>query len=113
MAAAPIVHSDIGCAAATVQKSENREGRDMVHKRHKPIIVAEWRRNQSERIRITLEVFKGRNVIDLRTWWTDHAGKEHAGRHGITVDISHTPRLAAGFKKARRIAKKHGLLGDE
>ena len=31
----------------------------MVHKKHKPIIVAKWRRNQSERIRITLEYSRG------------------------------------------------------
>jgi hypothetical protein len=113
MAAALIVHSDVGCAAATGQKSENREGRDMVRKKHKPIIVAEWRRNQTKRIRISLDKYIGRNVIVFRTVWKDQNGKECPGRDGITLDVSHTPRLAKEFKRARRIAKKRGLLGDE
>jgi hypothetical protein len=85
----------------------------MALKKQKPITIAEWRRNHKERIRISLCVYQGRNVIDLRTWWTDEIGEERAGRHGITLDVSHTPKLAKGFKKARLIATKRGLLDGQ
>jgi hypothetical protein len=77
----------------------------------KPIRIAEWKRSRKEQIRIVLRQSAGRNVIELRTWWTDQNGKERPGRHGITLDVSHTLKLAKGFKKACRIAKKRGLLG--
>jgi hypothetical protein len=38
----------------------------MALKKQKPITIAEWRRNRKERIRISLCVYQGRNVIDLR-----------------------------------------------
>jgi len=82
-------------------------------KQQKPITVAEWKRSETEQIRIILDRFKGRNVIVLRNWWTDDAGEERAGRHGITLDVSHTPKLASAFKKPTRIASKRGLLSDE
>jgi hypothetical protein len=47
----------------------------MALKKQKLITIAEWRRNRKERIRISLCVYQGRNVIDLRTWWTDRPAK--------------------------------------
>ena len=52
----------------------------MASKKRDPITVAEWQRNGRERIRISLEQYRGRNVVSLRTWWTGEDGKEHAGR---------------------------------
>jgi hypothetical protein len=85
----------------------------MALKKQKPITIAEWRRNRKERIRISLCVYQGRNVIDLRTWWTDEIGEERAGRHGITLDVSHTPKLAKGFKRALVQARKAGLIDQK
>jgi Transcriptional Coactivator p15 (PC4) len=81
--------------------------------KQKPIRIAEWKRSPKEQIRIILRQFAGRNVIELRTWWTDQNGKERPGRHGITLDVSHTPKLAKEFNRARRIATRRGLLGDQ
>ena len=78
-----------------------------------PIKIAEWRRSQTERVRIALEPFRGRNVVALRTWWTDKNGKEHAGRDGITLDVRHVSNLARAFKRARAQAKKKGLIDEE
>jgi hypothetical protein len=77
------------------------------------IKISEWRRSQTERVRIALELFRGRNVVALRTWWTDKNGKEHAGRDGITLDVRHISKLARAFKRARAQAKKKGLIDEE
>jgi hypothetical protein len=85
----------------------------MASKKRDPITVAEWRRSRRERIRISLEQYHGRNVVSLWTFWTGDDGKEHAGRQGISLDVSHTPKLAKAFKKASRLATKRGLLDEE
>ena len=82
----------------------------MVEKIRKAVVIAEWRRSHTERIRVTLERFRGRNVVALRTWWTDKDGKDRPGRHGITLDVVHVPKLAMVFKRARKHAKKAGLI---
>jgi len=48
----------------------------MAEKIQKTIEIAEWKRSQAERIRVTLELFRGRNVVVLRTWWKDKDGKD-------------------------------------
>ena len=77
----------------------------MASKKRDPIKIAEWQRNGRERIRISLEQYRGRDVVSLRTWWTGEDGKEHAGRDGITlisVTFRNSPRRSNGRKGARR-----------
>ena len=84
----------------------------MIKKIGKPIIIAEWRRSQTEQIRVTLERFRGRNVVVLRTWWKNGKGEDCPGRDGITLDVAHVPKLARVFKRARRRAEKAGLIDE-
>jgi hypothetical protein len=62
----------------------------MALKKQKPITIAEWRRNRKDEI-----------------------GEDRAGRHGITLDVSHTPKLAKGFKRALVQARKAGLIDQK
>ena len=84
----------------------------MLKRMGKAIVMAEWRRSQTERIQVTLKNFRGRNVIVLRTWWKDEDGKDRPGRDGITLDVAHVPKLARAFKRAHKQAKKAGLIDE-
>jgi hypothetical protein len=71
-----------------------------------PITIAEWWKNRrGESVRLTLNRYEGRNVIDLRTWYT--------GDDGIAAEVRYLPRLAAAFAKAAAKARELGLIGDE
>ena len=61
---------------------------------------------------MTLERFRGRHVIVLRTWWKDEDGNDCPGRDGITLDVAHVTKLARVFKRARKHAKKAGLIDE-
>lgn len=82
----------------------------MIKRIGKPIEIANWKRSQTERIKVTLESFRGRNVVVLRTWWKDKDGNDRPGRDGITLDVKHVTKLARVFKRARKQAKKAGLI---
>jgi hypothetical protein len=74
-----------------------------------PIVIAEWTRNTRETIRVSLTVYNGTPVVDLRTWYS--AGSEmKPGRAGITLGLDHLSRLADGLSAALREATKRGLL---
>lgn len=77
---------------------------------HFPIIVAEWRRDDNEVIRVSFDRFNGRKVIDVRAWWRDSDDKWKPGRGGLTLAIKHLPDLAAGLAKALSIAEELKLL---
>lgn len=81
----------------------------MANKKQKPIIVAEWPRNNRQIVRVILEVFKNRNVVDLRAWWSD-GDEPFPSKSGLKLDVLHLVKLDKAIKKALALAKKEGLL---
>ena len=75
-----------------------------------PVIVAEWPKNSRETVRVSLDQYRDRDTIDIRSWWTDAAGKLRPGKSGITLAVRHLPDLAEAIDKALAEAKGRGLL---
>jgi hypothetical protein len=77
-----------------------------------PITVAEWWKNRrGESIRLVLNRFEGRDIFDLRTWYTAD-GKLKPGK-GFAAEIRHLPRLASAIAKAEAKARELGLIDDK
>src|ERR1700730_1327838 len=77
-----------------------------------PITVAEfWKNRRGESIRLVLNRFEGRDIFDLRTWYTAD-GKLKPGK-GFAAEVRHLPRLAAAFAKAVVRARELGLIDDK
>jgi hypothetical protein len=77
-----------------------------------PITVAEWWKNRrGESIRLVLNRYEGRDVVDLRTWYTGEDGKLKPAK-GFAAEVRHLPRLAAAFAKAEAKAGELGRIGD-
>jgi hypothetical protein len=77
-----------------------------------PVTVAEWWKNRrGESIRLVLNEFQGRDIFDLRTWYTAD-GKLKPGK-GFAAEVRHLPRLAAEMAKAEAKARTLGLIAAE
>jgi hypothetical protein len=77
-----------------------------------PLKIAEWWKNRrGESIRISLSTYNGRNLIDLRSWYTGDDGVLKPGK-GLTALVSHLPRLASAVAKAETKARELGLIED-
>jgi Transcriptional Coactivator p15 (PC4) len=77
-----------------------------------PVTVAEWWKNRrGESIRLVLNEFEGRDIFDLRTWYTAD-GKLKPGK-GFAAEVRHLPRLAAEIVKAEAKARALGLIAAE
>jgi len=74
-----------------------------------PIVIAEWQRNKREVIRVSLEEYQGRTIIDLRCWWYDDQRELNPGRSGLTLALKHLPTLASGLADASARAEALGL----
>jgi hypothetical protein len=84
----------------------------MSAKRPVPVTVAEWWKNRrGESIRLVLNEYEGRNIFDLRTWYTAD-GKLKPGK-GFAAEVRHLPRLAAEIAKAEAKARELGLIDGE
>jgi Transcriptional Coactivator p15 (PC4) len=77
-----------------------------------PVVIAEWWKNRrGESVRLVLNRFEGRDIFDLRTWYTAD-GKLKPGK-GFAAEVRHLPRLAAAFVKAEAKARELGLVEDK
>jgi hypothetical protein len=77
-----------------------------------PITVAEWWKNRrGESIRVSLSNYEGRDLADVRTWYTGDDGKLKPGK-GFAAEVKHLPRLTAAIAKAEAKARELGLIDD-
>ena len=76
-----------------------------------PITIAEWWKNRrGKSIRVPLSTYEGRNLADVRTWYTED-GRLKPGK-GFAAEVKHLPRLAHAIAKAEAKARELGLIGD-
>jgi hypothetical protein len=74
-----------------------------------PIVITEWNRSAREVIRITLDRYSGRDIIDIRTWYAD-GDTFKPGKSGISVAIKHLQPMAEGLTVALAKARELGLI---
>lgn len=75
-----------------------------------PIVIASWRRNSREIVRVALDRFNNRETIDIRSWWQDSGGNWRPGRGGLTLSVKHLAALADGLADALDHARTLGLI---
>jgi hypothetical protein len=76
------------------------------------IIIAEWQKNRRETLRVRLDTFQGRAIVDCRCWYEDD-GTLKPGRAGLTVSTRHLPALAEALARAVDIATASGLIAGD
>jgi hypothetical protein len=76
-----------------------------------PVKVAEfWKNRRGETVRISLSTYEARNLVDVRQYFTDAAGKLMPTKSGIAIDVLRLPDLAAAINKALTKAIELGLI---
>ena len=76
------------------------------------IIIAEWKKNDREMLRVRLDSFKDHPIVDCREWYKASDGTLKPGRAGLTVSIRHLPALATALVEAVKAAEAAGLIGN-
>jgi hypothetical protein len=77
-----------------------------------PIEIASWPRNSRETVKVSLDQYKGNNIIACRSWYVASDGELKPGK-GLTLAVKHLPELSAALAKAFEAARSHGLLAEE
>src|SRR5438552_13655689 len=79
-------------------------------KSNDPLIVAEWPLNRGDRLRVSIEDFKGAQLISIRKWFTTEGGELRPTSKGISLAVRHLPQLAAAVESALILASDRGLV---
>jgi hypothetical protein len=77
-----------------------------------PIVVAEWSRNKRDVIRVTLDEYNGRKIVNCRTWWRNDDGDLRPGKSGLALSVRHLPALAGALAAALARARELGLIEE-
>jgi len=85
-----------------------------------PITLAEpieWRlwknRQRRDAIVVSISTFEGRNLIDVRQYFTNEQGQMRPTAKGIALAIDRLPELAKMMDKALRKAIELKLIDDD
>jgi hypothetical protein len=73
-------------------------------------IIAEWQLNRREHLRVSLQRYKGVDLIGIRKWFFGDDDSLRPGKDGITLNIKYLPPLADAIAKALAEALARGLV---
>jgi len=78
-------------------------------------LVATFYKNAREQVHVILRDFKGRDLIDLRVFWTQDGKAWHPGKKGLALSVEKLPLLLAALHRAAEIVgqEQHEMVEDE
>ncbi len=72
----------------------------------KRIEVGAFRKADGAEVRVSVQEYKGRRVVDVRVWYRPRQGIEYVPtRKGITIDADKLPELMAAMTEAAAISR--------
>jgi hypothetical protein len=76
--------------------------------------IAEWTiNNRRERVRVSIEQFKGVDLINIRKWYESGDGSLRPGKVGIALHVKHLPQLTEAMTKALARASERKLISGK
>jgi hypothetical protein len=75
-------------------------------------VIAIIGKSATQELRVSIDHFRGNQLLNLRTWFTGADGKMLPGRQGIAIGINRLPELREALLEAEAIARKEGLISD-
>jgi len=65
-------------------------------------VIAELEKNQKEKIRISIEEYRGSKFVDCRVFWEDQEGQWKPSRKGIALNGGCLGEVINALEKARK-----------
>lgn len=75
-----------------------------------PKIIDEWPLNSRERLRVTLEPYRGVWLVNLRKWYEAAGGEFRPTKQGVALSVKHLPQFVEAVTRALSIAGERGLI---
>ena len=75
-----------------------------------PIVIADFQKNKTEDIKLSLTEYQGHKLIDFRVYYKDKEGESKPTKKGITVNVKFFPELKEAILAAETILKEKELI---
>ena len=74
------------------------------------VVVAQFEKNKKEEVRVSLETFHGRKLINIRVFYKDDDGTMKPGKQGLALAVDRYKDLAGAILELGQHLKSGGLL---
>ena len=74
------------------------------------ILVAQFERNKKEEVRVSVDTFHGRKLINIRVYYKDDDGTMKPGKQGIALGVDRYKDFAGAILAAGQHLKTQGLI---
>jgi hypothetical protein len=80
-----------------------------------PIEIAKWWKSRRRNIAIvvSLSSYEGVNIVNVREYFTDHAGCMKPSTRGLAMGVRNLPEFSKAMRKALERARELDLLPGE
>ncbi|HSU57652.1 MAG TPA: transcriptional coactivator p15/PC4 family protein [Candidatus Dormibacteraeota bacterium] len=74
------------------------------------VVIATFEKNKKEEVRLSVETFHGRKLINLRVFYKDDDGTMKPGKQGMALGVDRYKDLAGAILQVGEHLKANGLL---
>jgi hypothetical protein len=73
-------------------------------------VIATFEKNTKEEVRVTVDEFRGRKLMNLRVYYKDESGQFKPGKQGIALAVDRYRDLADAIVKLGMHLQSEGLI---
>ena len=74
------------------------------------VFIAQFEKNKKEEVRLSVETFHGRKIINIRVFYKDDDGTWKPGKQGLAISVDRYKDLAASILELGQHLKSNGLI---
>ncbi len=74
------------------------------------VVITRFEKNKKEEVRVSLDTFHGRKLINLRVFYQDDDGTMKPGKQGLALSVDRYKDLAGAILELGQSLKSSGLL---
>ena len=73
-------------------------------------LIAQFEKNATEVVRVSITEFRGRKLIDLRVYYTDDEGEYRPTRKGISISVDGYPEFRNAIARLDKVLLDQKLV---
>lgn len=74
------------------------------------VLVSKFEKNKKEEVRVSLDTFHGRKLINIRVYYKDDDGTMKPGKQGIALGVDRYKDFAGAVLEVGQHLKTQGLI---
>ena len=76
-------------------------------------LIAQFEKNATEVVRVSITEFRGRKLIDLRVYYTDDEGEYRPTRKGISISVDGYPEFRNAIARLDKVLLDQKLVSAD